>query len=154
QYVGQKAGGEVEHLYGTGLVFAPGQVHLVPLQAALKMLQHVDVYREVTGESNGDRTPGQSERPEKTIQPAEAERVSAPANPTGARKRFATSQNGKPGSPGQPEQTDRRRKNVNWDAVKTDYRVGILKVRAIARKHGISPGRICQVAKERGWIHA
>lgn len=40
---------------------------------------------------------------------------------------------------------------TDWEAVERDYRVGKLTLREMAEKHGCTNGRICQVAKEKGW---
>jgi hypothetical protein len=40
---------------------------------------------------------------------------------------------------------------TDWEAVERDYRAGKLTLREMADKHGCTNGRICQVAKEKGW---
>ena len=40
---------------------------------------------------------------------------------------------------------------ADWEAVERDYRAGKLTLREMAAKHGCTNGRICQVAKEKGW---
>ena len=42
-------------------------------------------------------------------------------------------------------------KNVDWEAVELDVRAGILTFVQMGEKHGLSPGRIAQVKKEKGW---
>jgi len=40
---------------------------------------------------------------------------------------------------------------VDWEAVELDYRAGVLTFSQMATQHGVSKGRISQVAKEKGW---
>jgi hypothetical protein len=42
-------------------------------------------------------------------------------------------------------------KQVDWEAVEIDVRAGILTFVQMAKKHGVSGGRIAQVKKEKGW---
>ena len=44
-----------------------------------------------------------------------------------------------------------KKQRADWEAVERDYRAGKLTLREIATKHGCTNGRICQVAKEKGW---
>lgn len=41
---------------------------------------------------------------------------------------------------------------ADWDAVERDYRAGILSFAEIGKLHGVTKGRISQVAKKRGWV--
>jgi hypothetical protein len=41
--------------------------------------------------------------------------------------------------------------NDNMQAIRDDYCGSELSIRAVAAKHNLSPGRICQLAKEQGW---
>lgn len=43
------------------------------------------------------------------------------------------------------------RKVVDWERVEIEYRANIMSLAELAETHGISKGRICQVAKEKGW---
>jgi hypothetical protein len=43
-------------------------------------------------------------------------------------------------------------KTPDWIAIEVDYRAGVVTLEAIGKQHGLSKGRISQVAKERGWI--
>lgn len=43
KYIGKK-GSFTDHLYGSNLIWAPGQTHNVPLQIAQRMMRHTDVY--------------------------------------------------------------------------------------------------------------
>lgn len=43
------------------------------------------------------------------------------------------------------------RKQIDWEAVERDYRVGQLSLRALAAKHGTTPGAISKKAKKEGW---
>ena len=43
------------------------------------------------------------------------------------------------------------RKPVDWERVEIEYRAGVMSLPELAAAHNISTGRICQVAKERGW---
>lgn len=43
------------------------------------------------------------------------------------------------------------RKRVDRERLEADYRAGLLTVIECGRKHGISKGRVCQIAKEHGW---
>ena len=40
---------------------------------------------------------------------------------------------------------------ADWEAIEREYRAGILSVREIARRHGITEGPIRRKAKEKGW---
>lgn len=42
-------------------------------------------------------------------------------------------------------------KVVDWEAVELDVRTGILTYAQMAKKHGVSGGRIAQKKKEKGW---
>jgi hypothetical protein len=44
-----------------------------------------------------------------------------------------------------------RKKDVDMVALEVDYRTGILSVRAVGKKHGITGQRVDQMAKEHGW---
>lgn len=43
------------------------------------------------------------------------------------------------------------KKATDWEAVERDYRAGVLTFDEMAQKHGISKGRISQVAKKKAW---
>ena len=40
---------------------------------------------------------------------------------------------------------------LNWQAIELDYRAGVLSYTEIGALHGVSKGRISQVAKAKGW---
>lgn len=46
KYIGEREA-HIDNLYGTGLTWAPGEVHNVSDEAATKMVAHTDVYEEV-----------------------------------------------------------------------------------------------------------
>ncbi len=41
--------------------------------------------------------------------------------------------------------------SIDWQAIERDYRAGVLSYAEIGKLHGVSKGRICQVAKAKGW---
>lgn len=52
--------------------------------------------------------------------------------------------------PGKPRLT--RGKGVDLERLEAEYRAGLLSMREIAAMHGISHGRVVQIAKEYGWL--
>lgn len=44
------------------------------------------------------------------------------------------------------------RKAIDWEAIERDYRLGQLSLRALATKHGTTPGAISKKAKAREWV--
>ncbi|MNZ90526.1 hypothetical protein D3C78_1094910 [compost metagenome] len=44
------------------------------------------------------------------------------------------------------------RRQIDWEAVERDYRVGQLSLRALATKHATTPGAISKKAKAKGWV--
>lgn len=40
---------------------------------------------------------------------------------------------------------------VDWEAVEVDYRAGVLSLAEIGKRHGVTKGRISQVAKAKSW---
>lgn len=40
---------------------------------------------------------------------------------------------------------------TDWEAIERDYRAGVLSFAEIGKQHGVSKGRISQVAKAKGW---
>jgi len=45
------------------------------------------------------------------------------------------------------------RTDLNWDAIRTEYRLGQISVRQIAQKHGCTHAAISKRAKAEGWEH-
>lgn len=43
------------------------------------------------------------------------------------------------------------KKPVDWEAVERDYRAGVMSFAEMGKAHGVSKGRISQVATKRGW---
>jgi hypothetical protein len=50
------------------------------------------------------------------------------------------------------QEPPKKRKRIDWEAIERDYRAGKLTLREMAEKHGLSNPRICQVAKDKGWV--
>jgi hypothetical protein len=169
-YVGRKER-EQDHLYGTGIVWLPGEVKDVPADKAPLLLRHTDVWI---------RADVQEKRNEKRMTvAATASRVSraqegrqVPWEAGGGPQSEQAQPNTVPTSPSQPpspprvqgrrerrprssrkSDVDRRRKPVDWEAIRADYLAGIKRVRRIAVLYGISAGRISQVAKREGWVY-
>lgn len=44
-----------------------------------------------------------------------------------------------------------KKARADWEAIERDYRLGKLTLREMADKHGVSNGRIAQVASQKGW---
>ncbi|WP_447593554.1 hypothetical protein [Aquipseudomonas campi] len=44
------------------------------------------------------------------------------------------------------------KKAIDWEAIERDYRLGQLSLRALATKHGTTPGAISKKAKAREWV--
>jgi hypothetical protein len=44
------------------------------------------------------------------------------------------------------------RKQVDLEALEMDYRAGVMSVEEVGQKHGISKGRVSQLAKQHGWV--
>lgn len=42
-------------------------------------------------------------------------------------------------------------KNLDWFAIESDYRTGVMSLRALGEKHGLSEGAIRKAARENGW---
>lgn len=45
-----------------------------------------------------------------------------------------------------------KRKRIDWQAIEKDYRLGQLSLRALATKHGTTPGAISKRANKEGWV--
>jgi hypothetical protein len=73
--------------------------------------------------------------------------VTAKASP-----KKATAAPAKQKAAAQPEKASPKKVRTDWEAVERAYRVGKLTLREIAELHSATAGRICQVAKERGWM--
>jgi hypothetical protein len=76
--------------------------------------------------------------------------VKKPAAKKAPAKTAAKRAQAKPGKAA-PSKTDKKRKRTDWEAIERDYRAGKLTLREIGEKHGVSAGRVCQVADEKGW---
>lgn len=76
--------------------------------------------------------------------------VKKPAAKKAPAKTAAKRAQAKPGKAA-PAKTDKKRKRTDWEAIERDYRAGKLTLREIGEKHGVSAGRVCQVADEKGW---
>jgi len=48
-------------------------------------------------------------------------------------------------------QSDQAKKKIDWERIEEDYRAGLLSVREIATKHGVSHTAIQKKVKEHGW---
>jgi len=50
----------------------------------------------------------------------------------------------------EPEIT--KRSQADWEAIERDYRTGMFSLSELGRLHGVTKGRISQVAKKNGWV--
>lgn len=46
---------------------------------------------------------------------------------------------------------EKRRRDIDWDAISRDYRAGTLSLREMAQKHGCSHSTIANFAGRSGW---